>query len=287
MLGLHKHYADVNACPWHSTQCAVPTLLSPRVWEMNVTANETILSPSKGKEKNSLLSLSALQSVCEPSDAQRHSQPHCHARGQPAGGCWCSHWASLHTWHSTGVRWGVLTTHQLPQLGWHTSTGVLKARQLSFQGGNGSVSCCSLAALRQETASSYLLDRAVSVNKHLCFFFHLFHRLFLGSGSLWVSNNIKSVLLMISQVLLEGSTESRSDLVSFYFILEAPWGIQKACENPKTKRERKEKNPLTKKSICIWVPPKYVCQLHSAAHWDDISSVMLWLTELHKLFASL
>lgn len=201
-----------------------------------------------------------------------------HARGQPAGSCWCRHWALLH-------RSVFLTTHQLPQLGWHTSPGVLKARQLSFQGGNGSMSFCSLAALQEERASSYLLDRATCVNKHLYIFIflNLFQRLFLESGRLWVRNNTKSVLLMIPQVLLGGSTERRQDLMSFYFILEALWGIQKACGSPKTNRERKEKNPQRKKSNFIWAPPKRVCQQHSTAHWDDISSAILWLSELHKL----
>lgn len=194
--------------------------------------------------------------------------PYTHGTAQECGEE-CSPHTSCHSWAGT------------PPLGcWRQGSSASRE----------AMAPCPAAALqpsdRRQPALIFLTGLYVWTSIYT-FFFHLFHRLFLESGSLWVSNNIKSVLLMIPQVLLEGSTESRSDLVSFYFILEAPWGIQKACENPKTKRERKEKNPLTKKSICIWVPPKYVCQLHGAAHWDDISSVILWLTELHKLFASL
>lgn len=47
-----------------------------------MTSHYTILSASRGKEKNYLLLLPVLQSMCEPSDAQRHSQP----SAIPAGG---------------------------------------------------------------------------------------------------------------------------------------------------------------------------------------------------------
>lgn len=167
----------------------------------------------------------------------------CHARGQPAGGAGAD-WAVTHrAWHGSVF----FPTPQTPQLGWHISTGVLEARQLSFQGHNGSVSSCSLEALWEERASSYVFERAMCVNKHMYVFKKYFAQIVFGAYGFEIA---QSVLLMTPQVLLGGR---RPDLISFYFILEVPWGIQKACENPKTNKERKEKNLQTKKSSFIWI----------------------------------
>lgn len=139
---------------------AAPTLLSLRDGEMNLTSNETILSPSGKKEDFfsfapvwahvNLTMLRGMHKPCFPC-----SEPAC-------GKLLVGTWSCVSTCGTAQERASPLASSR--RLGWHTSAGELKARQLSCQGSNGSVSFRSFAALQEEIASSYLPDRGIHVN---------------------------------------------------------------------------------------------------------------------------
>lgn len=228
-----------------------------------------------------------LQSMCEPSDAQRHSQP----RGQPAGSCWCSHWALLHTVQGTGVC-------SSPHTSSHTWAGTspLGCWRQGSSASREAMAPCPPKALqlseRREPVLTFLTGLCVCEQAFLHFFKIFFTDCFWNLGA-YGSEITQSLIYswsftqsLLPQALLEGSIERRPDPISFYFILETRWRIQKACENPTTHRERKEKNLQTKKYSFICVPLNTFVNC-TALFTGDISSGILWLTELHKLFASL
>lgn len=74
--------------------------------------------------------------------------------------------------------------------------------------------------------------------------------------------------------------QTYSHLISSWKLLEE---FEKPVKNQKQTEKEKRRNPQTKKSSFIWVSPKHMFLNCIALLIDDISSDVLWLTELHKL----
>lgn len=140
---------------------AIPRLLSLRDWELNLTSNKTILSPS-GKKKRISFPLLPVQAHVNLTMLRGMHKPRFPCSEPACGKLLVGTRSCVSTCGTAEERASPLASSR--RLGWHTSAGELKARQLGFQGGNGSVSFRSFAALWEEVASSYLPDRGIHVN---------------------------------------------------------------------------------------------------------------------------
>lgn len=146
-------FASANSTP---PQGVFLTLLSLCDWEMNVTSNETILSPSEEKDNSS-----SSASTYKRNHAQRHAQAPL-PWSQPVVSCLCGCGAALA--RAAQRRRVCLTARQSPHAGLAHLCGQRETRQLSNQGGNGSASFRRLRALWEKVADTSLPDWGIHVN---------------------------------------------------------------------------------------------------------------------------
>lgn len=146
----------------HSTppRSAVPTLLSLHDWEIDMTSEEAILSPSGKKKKEYLSSFASSASTREPTAVRGMHKPR-FPRSEPAcGKMLTGMWSCVRTWQDAAARASPLASSRTL---WSTPPPGTW-RQLSFRAGNGSVSFCRFAALQEKVASALFPERGIHMN---------------------------------------------------------------------------------------------------------------------------